>query len=849
MSESALPKRKPLPTTTLEGLPPELAASTKFEVLCKLGEGGMGAVYKARHTFLNEMVAIKVMNAVSLSNPDARSRFLREMQSVGQLKHKNIVRALDAEEMGELLVLVMEYVEGITLDRLVAQKGTLPVAYSCQCIARAALGLQYAHEKGMVHRDIKPANIIVAMSEKEIKLLDFGLARGTREQKANDNHTQVGVPMGTPAYMAPEQVTDASSVDIRADVYSLGCTLYYLLAGQSPFQRDSATASMMAQVADEARPMTEVRSDVPAGLWMVLAKMLAKKPENRYQTPKEVEQALRQFVTGGAKTEQAVGGKARAKAKMTDAATLLPGNTSELKPVSSPLPSPSRTQPAATPAEKTAAAILSPSVPAAGRGRRKKAKEKKPWLSGKVWVAGVAAAFAAVLIGLWAGGVIRVRTPNGVLVLNVNEPPPHDPAARDPLALDLGGGVTVRFVRVPKGTFWMGWTSDIKQSRQVTIDTDFELGAYTVTQEQWHALMLDNPSEFSRYGMFKDQVANISGADLLRFPVENVSWNDVQVFLRKLNAREDGKGWLYRLPKEAEWEYACRNAATTKEECSFDFYFDRGTNDLSSNQANFNGNFPAGNAAKGPFLGRPTKVGSYTPNKLGLHDMHGNVWEWCGDEIPPRDRQAPLRVIRGGSWIERARFIRTSNRLTWSNPQHNVGLRVARVPVGKENKEATTMPPGTGGKVYLSDLQEFDAKVHMGFFKNGEAYVPGGIKVNGEKFPKGLWTHPFSKGYSSVKYRLDGLNAQALEARVAINDTVRPASPLTFEVRGDDRILWSSKPVQVARQTQVCSVKVQGIVVLELRVACPGHFFAAHAVWLDPYLVTTANTTTAPAAK
>ncbi len=198
LSSTVLPGGTPAVPLALNDLPPELAASSKFEVLGKLGEGGMGAVWKARHTFLGEMVAIKVMNGASLANPEARSRFLREIEAVGQLQHKNIVRALDAEQIGELLVLVMEYVEGMTLDRLVAQKGILPVAYSCQCIARAALGLQYAHEKKMVHRDIKPANLIVAAKEKEVKLLDFGLARGPREQLTGAHQTQSGVVMGTP---------------------------------------------------------------------------------------------------------------------------------------------------------------------------------------------------------------------------------------------------------------------------------------------------------------------------------------------------------------------------------------------------------------------------------------------------------------------------------------------------------------------------------------------------------------------------------------------------------------------------------------------------------------------------
>jgi formylglycine-generating enzyme required for sulfatase activity len=158
-----------------------------------------------------------------------------------------------------------------------------------------------------------------------------------------------------------------------------------------------------------------------------------------------------------------------------------------------------------------------------------------------------------------------------------------------------------------------------------------------------------------------------------------VSWDEVQVFVKKLNEREQGKGWTYRLPKEAEWEYACRGGATTKEECSFDFYFVKGTNDLSSKEANFQGEFPAGKGAKGQFLGRPTKVGSYVSNKLGLYDMHGNVGQWCEDLY---DNTASYRVVRGGSWGYDAGGCRAANRGggTPGNRYYDFGFRLARVP-------------------------------------------------------------------------------------------------------------------------------------------------------------------------
>jgi formylglycine-generating enzyme required for sulfatase activity len=235
----------------------------------------------------------------------------------------------------------------------------------------------------------------------------------------------------------------------------------------------------------------------------------------------------------------------------------------------------------------------------------------------------------------------------------------------------------MQFVRVPKGTFWMSDKSKNAQ-KQVTIDADFELAAYTVTQGQWEAVMAKNPSHFSRWGMGKKQVKDIADEELRCFPVENVSWDDVQVFLAKLNEKLEGRGWTYRLPTDAEWEYACRGGATAKEECSFDFYFDQPTNDLSSTQANFNGNSPAGQAEKGPYLQRPTKVGSYAPNKLGLFDMHGNVWQWCSDSA------GLLRVIRGSGWSGNASNCRAADRgkNAPSTRNYALGFRLCRVASG-----------------------------------------------------------------------------------------------------------------------------------------------------------------------
>jgi formylglycine-generating enzyme required for sulfatase activity len=219
------------------------------------------------------------------------------------------------------------------------------------------------------------------------------------------------------------------------------------------------------------------------------------------------------------------------------------------------------------------------------------------------------------------------------------------PSATDPKEKeDLVAAM--KFVKVPRGTFWMGWDSKNKQSKQVEIKEDFELAAYTVMQWQWQELMGNNPSDFSRNGPNSGSVP-YDDEDLRRFPVENVTWDNTQAFLKKLNEREKGKGWLYRLPREAEWEYACRGAATTKEECSFDFYLDKPTNHLSAKDANFAQPRPAGNdggffAAFGSNV--TVKVGSYAPNKLGLYDMHGNVQQWCEDLAHPNGTERVMRA-------------------------------------------------------------------------------------------------------------------------------------------------------------------------------------------------------------
>jgi eukaryotic-like serine/threonine-protein kinase len=241
----------------------------------------------------------------------------------------------------------------------------------------------------------------------------------------------------------------------------------------------------------------------------------------------------------------------------------------------------------------------------------------------------------------------------------------------------LSNSIGMEFVLVPRGSFWMGG-GGIPGAKQVEMPHEFYLGVYPVTQGQWEAVMGSNPSWFSRTGLGKGKVEKISDADLQQFPVENVSWENAQEFIRKPYEQEKApSGWVYRLPTEEDWEYACRGGASSQEECSFGFYLDQPTNDLSSTQANFDGNYPAGSAAKGPYLGRTTKVGSYQPNRLGIYDLHGNVWELTASV------KGSGHVLRGGSWDYYGTFCQAAHR-DWAAPtlrSFHLGFRLARVRV------------------------------------------------------------------------------------------------------------------------------------------------------------------------
>ncbi|HTU19362.1 MAG TPA: family 16 glycoside hydrolase, partial [Gemmataceae bacterium] len=418
--------QQPMNTPSCPNLPPELAQHPKYRILRELGRGGMGVVYQARQTGrMDRQVVIKVISRALIDQPAALERFLREVHAAAQLSHPNIVTAYDAEKAGDLHMLVMEFVPGQSLAEVLAKQGPLPAAKACQYMRQVAWALQHALERGMVHRDIKPHNLMLT-PKGQVKVLDFGLAKVVSERAAGKGLTASDAYMGTPEYCAPEQATDARNADIRADLYSLGCTLYCLLAGRPPFQDDTAMKIILAHLQQEPQPLPEV----PERLWHVIARLLAKEPGQRYQKPLEVVQALTPFVKPGAKPEPKSGTAPAAKSKpksepaptaKPEKGTMLAADTRQIQKVL-------REVPGKAPPRKVLAAAASPSSEQidrvgfpkeSGRARPEAKPSRMAW-----WKScGLLAAVLAISLVLIPTAVIIIHlmTEEGTLVVEVNE--------------------------------------------------------------------------------------------------------------------------------------------------------------------------------------------------------------------------------------------------------------------------------------------------------------------------------------------------------------------------------------------------------------------------------------------
>jgi serine/threonine-protein kinase len=285
----------------------------QYRILDQLGRGGMGRVYKAEHQTMGRVVALKVLAPSILQTSRAQDLFLREVRAVAQLVHPNIVTAFDANEVGGRYFLVLEYVDGPNLEQLVRRQGPLPADVACDYVRQIADGLQCAHNLGMVHRDIKPANLLVQTRGRApgspglVKISDFGLARlhashaGPTPGASHPGTilTRDNTVMGTPDYLSPEQSRNLHKADIRSDLYSLGCTFYFLLTGQVPFPGGGTLDKLIRHSTESPPPVSAFRQDVPEPVLAIVARLMAKHPRERFQTPAELAEALQPYALSG----------------------------------------------------------------------------------------------------------------------------------------------------------------------------------------------------------------------------------------------------------------------------------------------------------------------------------------------------------------------------------------------------------------------------------------------------------------------------------------------------------------------------------------------------------------------
>jgi formylglycine-generating enzyme required for sulfatase activity/predicted Ser/Thr protein kinase len=612
----------------------------KYQILEKIGAGGMGQVYKAFHSGTERIVAIKVILGKGKINPEVVKRFEREVKAAAKLVHSNIITVFDADQADGRIFMVMEYIKGDDLGELLRKKRELSVSEVVDYILQAARGLKYAHDEGVIHRDIKPGNILVDLSG-NVKIVDMGLAK--LESKGDEESismlTASASIMGTIDFMSPEQGFSSKNVDARADIYSLGATLFFLLTRKVMFPGDSAFEKMLAHRESPIPSLCNSRVGISPDLEIAFMKMVAKKVEDRYANMAEVISALSRLQTEigenliGVEDLATTHFERGSYPETIDVETVLTNKGKEID-------------------KETDKHIGG------------KTLEYISNILQKTYTPKVLAASAIIVLVLMV--LMLLMKPAGT---NVN-PKPNEPlkkglsspgtSGKEEVA-DLGKGVKLDLLLIPAGKFMMGsplsekGRRDNENQHEVTITKPFYMGKYEVTQEQWEAVMANNPSK-------------IKGAKL---PVTNVTWLNCQKFIKKLNEMNTG---VYRLPTEAEWEYACRAGTTT--------VYSFGER-ITKDDANWG-------VAKMP--NSIKEVGNYKANAFGLFDMHGNVWEWCEDfksdylagaVIDPKGPATGTnRVLRGGSFAnyEGALNVRSSYRLDYFTPSYqdkDFGFRLA----------------------------------------------------------------------------------------------------------------------------------------------------------------------------
>lgn len=689
----------------------------RFKLIEPLGQGGMGVVWLAEDLNLRlRRVALKFLPESVCHDPDAIDDLKHELLLSQQLTHENIVRIHDLIEAEGTAAISMEFIDGSTLSGLRRQQENRVLSPMTlrPLLQQICDALAYAHGKGIIHHDLKPLNFMLS-ADGVLKVCDFGLAGSLAESRSH--HSRPGHTSGTTPYMSPQHLLLGSRT-IADDIYGIGATLYELLTSKPPFYTGSIEMQIESHLPPsmkERREMLRIKDgdSIPPEWEELVRSCLSKLPEDRPSSTAHLWQKL-------VDAEKAAAHKAHEERKAQEARESAAAEADQKREAERKAMQEKAIEEAAAARRRAALDEKRRQEEREAAGERKRAAESlrqqesrtqekeegtapkvsakdrvspgspplPPNLKKKLGLLFTLIALLAFLVVLLQPDTSATdrekdfdnKPQQEISPVQETDAPQSEFAKSDitdkRLEVSLPGNVKLFLCHCPSGSILIGSRDDEPRRRgegpqeYVTFKRGFWMAKTELTQAQWISLRGDNPSYFK-------------GSEL---PVEMVSKNDADAFIALLNRRVPMKGWEWVLPSESMWEYSCRAGTLSA--------FNLGS-DLGGKDANIDGNYPFGIAEKGAYLQKTTPVASYSPNAWGLHDMHGNVREWCADKwngisplqggIDPVGRDGDFCVNRGGAWNSGASDCRSASR-NFNAPDsqlYTLGFRPALVPSDK----------------------------------------------------------------------------------------------------------------------------------------------------------------------